>query len=197
MVKFFSNSIPLNQTKFSDFAARVVGKQVTAQQDKPVVKTASAQPTQKVTASKKNEKKPCACGKKDCKDECKKPCACAEVEVELVKEASTPKKAEKEDKKDGCSAEAPSSGQLKVEPLHQKGESEKPSEVTDGNKKTEVSATKTDSSDNKEEKKDKEASTQEKFVRLAKLDGTTRNWLKEYWKNIFPAEYVELMLQEK
>ena len=183
MPKFFSNTIPLSATKFSDFAEKVLKKNAAAQQ--PVVKTASVNEVVKEAKKckkdkeeeKDDEKKPC----------CKKPCM-AEVEVEVVKEA----------KKDGGSDEAESSGQLKVEPLHQKGESVKPSAVNDGNKKVEVGGTKEKVEKKEDKKEDKEAAVKSgKFIRLAKLDGTTRAWLKEYWSNLYPPEYVEFMLAEK
>lgn len=89
---------------------------------------------------------------------------------------------------------AKSSGQLDVEPLHQKGESVKPSTVTDGNKKEwDAKGGKSEKSEKKEEK---EASTTS-IVKLAKLDSKTREFLKTYWSNLYPADYVESMLAEK
>jgi hypothetical protein len=35
-----------------------------------------------------------------------------------------------------------------------------------------------------------------KFVKIAKLNDKTKNWLREYWKNLYPAEYVDMMLKD-
>ena len=43
----------------------------------------------------------------------------------------------------------------------------------------------------------KAAESKPKFQKIAKLDGKTRAWLADYWKNLYPAEYVEAMLAEK
>ena len=68
-----------------------------------------------------------------------------------IKTASVKEAAEKKENEEGAS-----SGQLEVEPLHQVGESNHPDEVTEENKKTEISAKKeTKVAEKKEEKKDK------------------------------------------
>ena len=52
--------------------------------------------------------------------------------------------------------------------------------------------------DKKEEKdEEKEASSQKKFVRLANLDSKSKSWLSDYWKKIYPADYVDAMLSDK
>jgi len=98
---------------------------------------------------------------------------------------------------------APSSGQLDVEPLHQKGESEAPGDITCENKKTEATGKKSSNVEAKEEakedeKEDKTASvgTNGKFVRVSKLNDKTRSWLREYWLNLYPADYVDAMLAD-
>ena len=92
---------------------------------------------------------------------------------------------------------AETSGQLAVEPLHQKGESVKPSAVTDANKKTEVGGSK--SAPKKEEKKEekKDAAQAVRFVKISKLNGPTKAMLRKYWANLYPTEYVDAMLAEK
>ena len=42
----------------------------------------------------------------------------------------------------------------------------------------------------------KEASTS-RFIKLSKLNGETREMLRKYWGNLYPAEYVDAMLAEK
>ena len=44
--------------------------------------------------------------------------------------------------------------------------------------------------------KEKEASTA-KYIKVANLDSKTRAFLDKYWKNIYPAEFVDYMLAEK
>jgi len=104
--------------------------------------------------------------KEDDKEEDKEDKDCtAKVEVE-VKEASG-------SNEDDC---AESSGQLDVEPLHQKGESEKPGDLS---------------------KKEKEASDDHKFVKIAKLNAKTRTFLRDYYSTYYPPEFVEALLAEK
>ena len=107
-----------------------------------------------------------------------------EVEAEDVKEAVADEEVKEDtedtdnapEKKEACD-EAESSGQLKNEPLCQKGESEKPSAVTDKNKKTEAKTV--------------------SFVKIAKLNDKTKAMLKTYWSNLYPAEYVDAMLTDQ
>jgi len=114
-VKMMSNSISLGSNKpFSDYANKVLNK--TAAKEETLVKTAA-----------KEEKEGKSSGQ-------------PEAEAKLVNQPKTEEKA----KSTGSGAkkekgEAESSGQLDVEPLHQKGESVKPSAVTCENKKTEAS----------------------------------------------------------
>jgi len=44
--------------------------------------------------------------------------------------------------------------------------------------------------------KGREASETESFVKLAKLDGKTREFLKKFWGNLYPSDYVDAMLAE-
>jgi len=44
---------------------------------------------------------------------------------------------------------------------------------------------------------DKEASSKMKFVKIANLDDKTKTWLSDYWKNLYPAEYVDALLADK
>jgi len=93
---------------------------------------------------------------------------CAEGEAKVEKTAEEDKKDEKGEQ---------SSGQLEVEPLHQKGESEEASKVNDDNKK--------------------EATVSSRLVKISKLDAKTKNMLVEYYKMYYPAEYVEALVKEK
>ncbi len=203
--KFFSNNIPLKPKSFAEFAQETVSKMRKEAEAQGQIKTASA--TEEVKTAKKElpafiqEKKKNPFEKKD-DDKGDKECS-----------AST-KVAKKE--KD----EAETSGQLKVEPLHQDGESNKGSDITGKNKKVEASGSNSDDKaetsgqlkveplhqtgestgkeTKKEEKKeDKEANSTTHVVKLAKLDSKTREFLKSYWGNLYPPDYVEAMLQEK
>ena len=104
-----------------------------------------------------------------------------EAETEVIEEKvaeteESEESGEKSSKKE--SDEAPSSGQLDVEPLHQKGESEAPGDITAENKKTEASATPT------------------RFVKIAKLNDKTRKWLHTYWRSVYPEDYVDALLAD-
>jgi len=90
-------------------------------------------------------------------------------ETKKAKAKKQNKKAKKENKEE-------SSDQLDVEPLHQEGESEEGSKVNG---------------------KKKESNSYFKTVKVAKLNNKTRELLRDYWKTVFPEDYVEYMLQEK
>jgi len=47
-----------------------------------------------------------------------------------------------------------------------------------------------------DESGEKEASSR-KFVKVANLDSKSKTWLNEYWKNLYPPEYVDAMLSDK
>ena len=49
----------------------------------------------------------------------------------------------------------------------------------------------------KEDKKDKEAKAKPGYVKLANLDNKSRSWLSEYWKKLYPVEFVDAMLADK
>ena len=123
----------------------------------------------------KDEKKKEECPEKDEKKDCE---AAAEVEEKVAEKeeadtsgqpqaeaklVNTPEKENKGTTGKADNEEAEGSGQLEVEPLHQKG---------------------------------REASETESFVKLAKLDGKTREFLKKFWGNLYPADYVDAMLAE-
>jgi len=178
----------------------------------------------------------------------------ASANTEVVKTASV-KIAEQD--------EAPSSGQLDVEPLHQEGESTNQDSVAGGKDNEDSTATvkKTNPDDegkdsgqpaaeakltndpkvdkdakteekvekeagkvpgvpdgtgpgkdspecpfNKDDKKDKDEKEDEKdctlsasskgLVKIANLPAAEKNRLKEYWKNIYPADYVDAMVED-
>jgi len=48
-----------------------------------------------------------------------------------------------------------------------------------------------------DKEEEKEASSQKKFIRLANLDSKSKSWLSDYWKKIYPADYVDAMLSDK
>ena len=181
-VKFYSNKISLKGEKFEDFIQKQLHK--TASSNK-VVKTAAAE--------------------KDEADSSGQP----EVEGKLVNKPKNDEKAAKSTKSKKCD-EAESSGQLAVEPKHQKGESEKAGDLPCKTKKSEADGeTKEAGIKGKckecgkpnflckcKGKKDKKAATSS-LVKIAKLDDKTRSFLKTYWLNLYPAEYVDAMLSEQ
>jgi len=71
--------------------------------------------------------------------------------------------------------EAETSGQTDVEPLHQTGESEHGGDLAKGKKK----------------------SANSKFIRIAKLNPKTKDFLRKYWSTLFPEDYVDAMLAEQ
>jgi hypothetical protein len=198
---------------------------------------------------------------------------------ETVKTASTqePVKVAAEDKKETKKDEGPSSGQLDVEPLHQKGEStEMPKKGPSAKKdddKAKVAATDTQpdkegkdseqpkwegeqKNNNKPEAKEdtkggeakvetkeaglemcpdckkpgfackckkdgekgkeedcggegekpckaeskveaKKAEVKMEFVKIANLDGKNKSWLRKFWRQLYPEQYVDAMLADK
>lgn len=200
-MKFVTNSISLGKpTTFDDII-----KKVASQGEQSMKKEASVAEPQVKEAKKKEKDEAESSGQPEAEgkltndpkvekeaagfmcEKCNKPnfkCECEKGEKKDEKKdakdekeakAAAPKKqasGKNEDEK------AESSGQLDVEPLHQKGESVKPSAITDKNKKT-------------------EAAQGPKFVKVAKLNGKTRAFLKDYWSRLYPADYAEAMLAEK
>jgi len=154
MVRFMTDSIKVGKgPSFSDIIAKM---KKASSSEQPVVKTAAAKEDKEADSSGQPEAEAKLTNK-------------PEVEKE-----ETPKKGTKK-AKDGD--EAPTSGQTDVEPLHQKGESVKPSAVTTENKKTEASNT-------------------AKFVKVAKLNTKTKTWLKAYWSNLYGSDYAEAMVAD-
>lgn len=83
-------------------------------------------------------------------------------------------------------------------------------ELTDDEKTllaTAIDASKSnDEDEDKDEDKDeetKEADTKEQkqekvaFVKIANLDEKTKSWLRDYWSQLYPPEYVDAMLADK
>jgi len=136
-----------------------------------------------------------------------------------VDEKACMAKAEESVKKAGKNEDekGESSGQLDVEPLHQTGESVDAGnkDLTDdkvkkteigkskkaagidnfGDKKAKPFGAKEEKEDDKEEK-EAVASTNGRFIRVAKLNDKTKSWLKKYWQNLYPAEYVDAMIAD-
>jgi hypothetical protein len=50
---------------------------------------------------------------------------------------------------------------------------------------------------NNPQKPDEKKASTPKFVKIAKLDPKTKAWLKDYWTNLYPAEYVDAMIQDQ
>jgi len=158
-IKFMTNTVKVGPVKsFADLVREKMNK--TAAAEEKVVKTAADDDDDE---------------KEDDDDETEdKINVSVENDPEVEEEKTEAKAAKKE-----CSAdEAESSGQLDGEPNHQKGESEKPSDVTGENKKTEAKASPT-------------------YVKVAKLNPKTKTMLMSYWKNLYPAEYVDAMLTDQ
>lgn len=154
MVKFMTSSIKVGKSPtFVEIVERKMKKEAATEQ--PIVKT-----------SEKEGKEADSSGQPEAEGKLTN-------NPQVLKEEA-PKKAIKKEKE---ADEAPSSGQTDVEPLHQKGESVKPSAITCENKKTEAKSTET-------------------FVKVAKLNAKTKEWLKSYWSVLYPAAYVEAMLAD-
>jgi len=141
------------------------------------------------TIKEAGEKGMCECGKPNfiCKGKCKGESSDKDDDK---KEDDDDKKEDDDDKEASADADvkeasgknedecADSSGQLDVEPLHQKGESEKAGDLTGKKKKTEADA-------------------EPKFVKVAKLNSKTRSYLQSYYSQYYPPEFVEALLAEK
>ena len=204
-MRFYQNTVPLQGDKtpsLEEFAAKVLGK---TQESEPVVKTASAEDQVKTAEKDKEEAdssgQPEWEGKQENvnepEDKSEEKDCYAEGEAKVEKEAKwnfekgdDDDKSDDDDKDAKCAEgeskvektaeekeECESSGQLEVEPLHQKGESEEASKVNDGNKK--------------------EAEVSSRLVKISKLDSKTKNMLVEYYKMYYPADYVDALVKEK
>ena len=188
--KFVSNSISLGKASFADFAKKVVdASNAKLAASNSTVKTASTKVAELTDAQKKLPQalqdaiEAKGGSKKEDKDEKKDDKSDAKDEK---KEDKKDDKKEKECKTASGSNEdgAPSSGQLKVEPLHQTGES------TGSEKKTE----KKDSKD--EKKEDKEASTTTGFIRISKLNPANKAMLNKYYKTIYPPDFADALVAD-
>ena len=140
------------------------------------------------------EKGMCECGKPNfiCKGKCKGESSDSDDDDKKDDDDKDDDKKEDDDDEKEASAKAKvkkasgknedekadSSGQLDVEPLHQKGESENAGNETKKEKKT-------------------EAGTKPEFVKVAKLNSKTRSYLQTYYSQYYPAEFVEALLAEK
>lgn len=173
-IKFMTNTVKVGKVKsFADLVQEKISK-IAADQE-ATVKTAAVE-----------EDEDDADADADTDEEVEEVEASAKKTVKTAEETEEEEEAEVEEKKSkptaakakGSAGEADSSGQLKGEPNHQKGESVKPSAVTCENKKT-------------------EAKTSPVYVKVAKLDAKTRTMLKSYWSNLYPAEFVEAMLTDQ
>jgi len=175
-IKFMTNTVKVGKVKsFADLVQEKISK--TAADQEATVKTAAVEEDEDEDDDADTDEEV---------EEVEEVEASAKKTVKTAEETEEEEEAEVEEKKSkptaakakGSAGEADSSGQLKGEPNHQKGESVKPSAVTCENKKT-------------------EAKTSPAYVKVAKLDAKTRTMLKSYWSNLYPAEFVEAMLTDQ
>lgn len=117
------------------------------------------------------------------------------------------KKEASADKGDKCKDECPSTGQPEWEGKntndpdagkHRDGDGDQKKASAKSTKKAEVACECGEKDcDCESDKKDCSAKTETKFVRIANLNDKSKKWLAEYWKNLYPAEYVDAMLSDK
>jgi len=204
-IKMVTDTIPTGPTKTF---AQIVQEKVAARQGATVK-----------TAAKEEDVEECECGEWE---------AANPNGTDMEEEKECMAEGDTEVKEAGSNEDdtAPSSGQLDVEPLHQKGESENAGneDLCDDNvKKTEAESEeetkeaagidnfgdkkaepfgKKEKEEDEEEKEASEdvnlieASTGGKFVKLSKLNDKTRSFLRDYWRNLYPEEYVDAMLAD-
>jgi hypothetical protein len=100
------------------------------------------------------------------------------VEVTLVKVAKKEKKEDKEEKKENFFEKM-----QKAKAAKKKGKGKKDEECEEKDEECE-----------KEEDKKKEASVSP-LMKVAKLNGKTKSKLASYWKTVYPAAFVDAMLE--
>jgi hypothetical protein len=169
-IKLCSSKINLKTTSFADFVKKVT--------QPAVVKVASTQEVVKTAEKEKDE---------------------AETSGQPQAEAKLTNHPEKP--KGGTST-----GKAKTEPAEAETSGQPQAEAKLTNHPKVVAETKTEvKTEEKVEEKKAEVKTEEKkadvkvarFVKISKLDPKTRTFLRQYWLNLYPADYVESMLAEK
>jgi len=112
--------------------------------------------------------------------------------VEESDKSETKEATKKEDKDDETCKECEQKPCICAETKKETKEAGKDNSKNFGDKKAEPFG-------KKDEKKDeeKDAAAKPGFVRIAKLNDDTRQWLRDYWRNLYPADYVEAMLADK
>jgi len=116
------------------------------------------------------------------------------------------KKEASADKGDKCKDECPSTGQPEWEGKntndpdagkHREGDGDqKAAAAKSSTKKAECEAEESED-EKQEDEKECSAKSETKFIRIANLNDKSKKWLAEYWKNLYPAEYVDAMLSDK
>ncbi len=221
MVHFCAHKISLKKSTFEDFVKKVTGdKQEKTASTEQVVKTAEAdeaetsgQPQAEaklVNVPKKEEGKKQSGGADNSEAETSgqpqaeaklvnKPEVKAEEETE-VKEAEVEEKEEdteevKEEGEEGEEKDAKSETKTKEAAKKCSACNCDPCECKECDKCGKAPCKCEKEAEAKEETKDAEHKPQ--FVRIAKLNTQTRQWLRDYWLNLFPSDYVDAMLQDK
>lgn len=203
-----SDIVKAAQTKVAMTTTEPVTKTASAVAAAPAKAVVTA--TKKACCPKCKQASPCKCpkGAKPCAADAKAPAKAAatktaeekagvndegkdsgqpKAEAKLVNDPhKDPKlKSEKASASSGSekSDEAESSGQLDVEPLHQKGEStqEKPGDL-----------------ETQKDKKEKSAqSVLHAFVKIANLTGKQKEFLRKTWSLYYPASFIDALLADR
>jgi hypothetical protein len=93
-----------------------------------------------------------------------------------------------------CMAKTETTKEVEAKEENQESE-EKEAETEDKEDKEDKEAEATEEKEKEEVKK--EAKEKVKFVKIANLDSKSKAWLNDYWKNLYPAAYVDAMLSDK
>ena len=175
-IKFCTNKIPTSKVTLDDLVNKKIAERTGGQ-----VKTASAEA--KEAAEECDEAD--SSGQPEWEG---KPENNNEPEVDAEAKATVETK-EAGSNEDDC---AEGSGQLDVEPLHQKSKRDIGESKSKAKSECKCEGECTCGCGKKAEAE----VAGPRFVKLSKLDEKTKKFLKEYWANIHPAEYVDAMLAE-
>ena len=200
MVKLYTGKIPTKGTSFQDFVNKVTGGNVktasvkTAEEAEEAETSGQPQAEAKlVNVPKKEEGKAQSSGADNSEAETS---GQPQAEAKLVNKPEVKKEAKVKDKCKKCECE-PCECKKKAEA---EGKTKEAAGGDFGGKKAPPFGKKDDKDEtNKDEdgdEKKKEAASKPGFVRLAKLNPQTKSWLKDYWRNIYPSDYVDAMLAD-
>lgn len=211
MVHFYTGKISTKPGSFDAFVDKVTGRNKTANAN-ATVKTAEKEPDEAETSGqpqaeaklvnhpKKEEGKAQSSGADNSEAETSgQPQAEAKlvnhpkVVEQSAKTKTSTKEAKKEDKKEEECEECKQKPCICAEKKVETKEAGKDNSANFGDKKAKPFGKKDEEKD--EEKKD--AAAKPHFTRIAKLNNETRSWLKDYWRNLYPADYVDAMLAER